>query len=57
VVLLVLVALFADVIAPHDPSAMSITHRLLWPVWTGAASHPDFLLLGTDGLGRDILSR
>jgi peptide/nickel transport system permease protein len=56
VLLLVLVAVFADVIAPHDPRAMSITHRLLWPVWTGAASHPDFLL-GTDGLGRDILSR
>jgi peptide/nickel transport system permease protein len=56
VVALVLVALFADVIAPHDPRAMSISHRMLWPVWTSAASNPDFLL-GTDGLGRDILSR
>jgi peptide/nickel transport system permease protein len=56
VVALVLVALFANVIAPHDPRAMSISHRMLWPVWTGADSNPDFLF-GTDGLGRDILSR
>jgi peptide/nickel transport system permease protein len=56
IVLLVLVAVFADWVAPHDPRATNLVHRMLWPVWSPAASHPDFLF-GTDSLGRDILSR
>ena len=49
-VLVVLSAILAPWIAPHDPSAGSIRLRLA-PV--GAPSHP----LGTDEQGRDMLSR
>ena len=42
-------ALFAPWIAPYDPAALHLTERLLPP------SHR--FLLGTDELGRDILSR
>ena len=47
-VLLVLVAIFANVIAPYDPAAIS-TDRLAMP----SAQH----LCGTDNLGRDLFSR
>jgi peptide/nickel transport system permease protein len=53
--LLVLVALFAHLVAPHDPRAMSLPNRALFPSWV-EGGNPTFLL-GTDGLGRDILSR
>lgn len=46
---IVLVALLAPVLAPHDPIAQSIVHRLEPP-------SADFLL-GTDTYGRDVLSR
>jgi peptide/nickel transport system permease protein len=49
IVLMVLVALFAQNIAPHDPDVLNFNHRLEKP------SHA--FLLGTDELGRDILSR
>lgn len=48
--LLVLVALAAPLIAPSDPLAQDLSNRLLPP---GTEGH----LLGTDGLGRDVLSR
>lgn len=53
--LLVLTALLAPWISPHDPNAQSLTGRLLPPMWMegGSGSHP----LGTDNLGRDVLSR
>ena len=47
--LLVLVALLADVIAPYDPVALNVRHRQEAP----SAQY----LFGTDRLGRDILSR
>ncbi|HXA96684.1 MAG TPA: nickel transporter permease [Candidatus Dormibacteraeota bacterium] len=49
------VALLAPALAPHDPLDQDVTRRLLPPVWLagGGAEH----LLGTDQLGRDILSR
>jgi peptide/nickel transport system permease protein len=49
------VALLAPALAPHDPLDQDVTRRLLPPVWLagGSAEH----LLGTDQLGRDILSR
>lgn len=55
IVLVILVALFAPVLAPHDPYAQSLVDRLKNPVWypDGTWSHP----LGTDALGRDYLSR
>jgi peptide/nickel transport system permease protein len=48
------VALFAKFLAPFDPSDMSLTNRLKPPGWevNGAV-----YLLGTDSLGRDMLSR
>ena len=49
VVLLMLVALGAPFLAPHDPSAIDPVRRLQGP-------SPD-ALLGTDALGRDLLSR
>lgn len=55
VVLLVATAVFAPLIAPYNPSLQSITTRLHPPFWEhgGSLAH----LLGTDQLGRDILSR
>lgn len=49
-VFLLLVAAFAPLIAPHDPFTQDLGNRLK-PL--GTESH----LLGTDSLGRDILSR
>ncbi|MFX1673925.1 ABC transporter permease [Paraburkholderia sp. A2WS-5] len=49
-VLLVIVAVIGPWIAPHDPLRQVLSDRLLPP---GSASH----WLGTDQLGRDILSR
>ncbi len=52
---LVLVALFAPLIAPHDPIEQVRDALLLPPAWSekGNVSY----LLGTDAVGRDILSR
>lgn len=47
---LLLVALLAPVLSPHDPFEQSLSNRLQ-PL--GAEGH----ILGTDSLGRDILSR
>jgi len=49
VVFLLLIVAFAPQIAPYEPSAQNITERLQGP----SGSH----LLGTDELGRDLLSR
>ena len=53
--LLLLSAVFASVVAPHDPAAQSLSDRLVPPAWSdgGSWDHP----LGTDNLGRDMLSR
>jgi dipeptide transport system permease protein len=53
--LTVLVAIFAPLIAPHDPTEQFRDALLVPPAWT-EAGRPEFLL-GTDALGRDILSR
>lgn len=55
VAFIVLVAILAPVLAPHDPYAQSLIRRLRPPVWMegGTWAHP----LGTDHLGRDYLSR
>jgi peptide/nickel transport system permease protein len=48
-------ALFAPWLAPHDPEEQNLILRLLPPAWV-AGGDPGFLL-GTDSLGRDVLSR
>lgn len=50
-----LAALLAPILAPHDPSGVNLLGRSLPPAWLegGAITH----FLGTDELGRDILSR
>ncbi|WGT48639.1 ABC transporter permease [Thioclava nitratireducens] len=54
VTLLTLVAIFAPILAPHDPYAQSLMARMEPPVFMGGTwEHP----LGTDHLGRDYLSR
>ncbi|MBU0723907.1 MAG: ABC transporter permease [Alphaproteobacteria bacterium] len=53
--IIILMAVLAPLIAPYDPYEQTLTNRLVPPVWADAGSwtHP----LGTDGLGRDYLSR
>jgi peptide/nickel transport system permease protein len=53
--LLVIPALFASQVAPYDPLKGSLSKRLKPPAWQqgGTIEHP----LGTDKLGRDMLSR
>jgi peptide/nickel transport system permease protein len=53
--LLLLTSVFAEYIAPRDPEAQDLVNRLAPPAWSAAGS-PEHLL-GTDQLGRDILSR
>ena len=54
-VLVVLVAIFAPLIAPHDPEVGRLPNKLIPPMWQegGSAEFP----LGTDTLGRDIFTR
>jgi dipeptide transport system permease protein len=52
---LVLVAVFAQLIAPHDPTQQYRDALLVPPVWQ-EGGRADFLL-GTDAVGRDMLSR
>jgi peptide/nickel transport system permease protein len=53
--IMIVVALGADVFAPHDPFGQSLARRLRPPVWSanGSWTYP----LGTDPFGRDYLSR
>jgi peptide/nickel transport system permease protein len=50
-----LVAIFADFIAPHDPQVGILGARFKPPFWQAGGSTE--YLLGTDHLGRDVLSR
>jgi peptide/nickel transport system permease protein len=49
IILVVLMAVFANWIAPYDPEAIDVMHMLEGPTWI----HP----LGTDQMGRDTMSR
>jgi peptide/nickel transport system permease protein len=54
---IVLMALFAGLISPHDPLDQQLERKLVPPIWHASEkatwAHP----LGTDHLGRDYLSR
>jgi peptide/nickel transport system permease protein len=52
---LFLVAIFADVIVPHNPEIGSLSQRFRPPAWSAGGSTEH--LLGTDHIGRDVLSR
>src|SRR5579864_4536629 len=49
------VAVFANVLAPHNPEIGSLAARFRPPFWEAGGSTEYFL--GTDQLGRDVLSR
>ncbi len=51
----VLIALGADFLAPHDPFAQDLMARMIPPRWMEGGS--PLHLFGTDQLGRDYLSR
>jgi peptide/nickel transport system permease protein len=53
--LIVVLAVFAGWLSPHDPYVQDLANRTVPPVWDekGSWLHP----LGTDPLGRDYLSR
>ncbi len=51
---LIIPAIFADLIAPYDPYQSHLRNRLAPPVFWGGSWE---FILGTDRLGRDILSR
>ncbi|ARC35645.1 dipeptide ABC transporter permease DppC [Paracoccus yeei] len=54
-VLLVLTAIFAPLIAPHDPTQQYRDALLVPPIWQDGGRAG--FLLGTDAVGRDMLSR
>jgi peptide/nickel transport system permease protein len=53
--LILLCAMAPSLFSPHDPYQQDLANRLLGPVFTERASPAH--LLGTDQLGRDVLSR
>jgi len=55
IAIMLIMAVFAPLISPHDPIEQTLRDKLLPPVWMdgGEAKY----LLGTDAFGRDILSR
>ena len=55
IVVLVIPGIFANQVSPHDPISGSIPDRLTPPVWQEGGSWDH--ILGTDKIGRDMLSR
>ncbi|MBB5179678.1 peptide/nickel transport system permease protein [Planomicrobium koreense] len=55
VVAVVLMAIFAPLLTDNDPAKTDVINRLLPPFWLEGGSTE--FLLGTDNLGRDVLSR
>ena len=55
VLAVVLMALFAPVLSRHDPNRVNLMARLTPPTWEAEGSAK--YLLGTDQLGRDLLTR
>jgi peptide/nickel transport system permease protein len=55
VLMVIFMAIFAGIIAPYDPAKTHAIERLKPPMWLegGTSDFP----LGTDNLGRDVLSR
>jgi peptide/nickel transport system permease protein len=51
----VLIAICAPLLTPYDPYAQDLSQRLIPPVWAAKGNWAH--LLGTDGMGRDYLTR
>ena len=54
ILIIAIAAIFAPLLAPHDPNAQDPVNQLLPPSFAGGSSN---YFLGTDELGRDLLSR
>jgi peptide/nickel transport system permease protein len=52
---LIVFAIFAPLIAPHDPIKVDVMANLVPPMWHEGGSSEN--ILGTDKLGRDVFSR
>lgn len=55
ILLWIFCAIFASVISPYGPNEVDIMQRMKPPAWMNGGS--DAHLLGTDEMGRDVLSR
>ena len=55
VIFVIMVAILADLIAPHDPSEQYRDFLLIPPAWQEGGNLS--FLIGTDAVGRDMLSR
>src|SRR5699024_11380393 len=55
ILIAIITAVFAPIIATHDPAQTNAIDRLIPPFWSenGSFAH----ILGTDNLGRDVFSR
>jgi len=53
--LMIVAAIFAPFMSPHDPAAIDLELKLMPPFWQEGGTSA--YLLGTDSLGRDVLSR
>ena len=56
-VIIILMALLAPWISPHDPYDQVLDRKLIPPIWFDSPKVTTEHLLGTDQLGRDYLSR
>ena len=55
VIILAVIALTAPYLAPVDPIAQELSKKFIPPIWQAGGAWPN--VLGTDVLGRDLLSR
>ena len=54
IIIFILIALLAGLIAPHNPNQLFIDYIRVAPIWTDGNWQ---FILGTDDIGRDVLSR
>ena len=55
IAVIVVMAVFAPLLAPHSPIDQTLRDKLIPPVWVEGGT-PEYIL-GTDAFGRDVLSR
>ena len=55
IVIIIASAIFAPLLSPADPNFINLSQRLVPPVWQAETGSNQ--ILGTDSLGRDLLSR